>query len=124
MLLDTDVLIDLIRGHPPALAWLAAMPTLPRVSGFAALELAFGSQNARELANVRKFLARFPVLWPTESEAAASLEYARLKLSQGTGPLDALTAGLAIGRGLELATFNVRHFNPIADLTVVQPYSR
>lgn len=124
MLADTDVLIDLIRGNPAAVAWLASLPAPPRVSGFAAMELAFGSQNAIELANVRTFLAQFSVLWPGEAEAPQALDYAQLKLSHGVGILDALTAALALARGLPVATFNVRHFNAIPDLRVVQPYTR
>ncbi len=33
-LLDTDVLIDVQPGHPPALAWFAALTDLPAVPGF------------------------------------------------------------------------------------------
>ena len=124
LLLDTDVLIDLIRGHPAALAWLGSLPARPLVSGFAALELAFGSQNAAELANVHTFLAQFPILWPAEVEVAHSLDYAQFKLSHGVGVLDALTATLAVGRAVQLATFNLRHFRAIPDLIVVQPYAR
>ena len=39
MLLDSDVLIDLERGHAAGLAWLATLTAPPFVSGFAALEL-------------------------------------------------------------------------------------
>ena len=33
-LLDTDVLIDVQRGHPPALAWFAGLTELPTIPGF------------------------------------------------------------------------------------------
>jgi hypothetical protein len=33
-LLDTDILIDIQRGHAPALAWFAGVDELPLVSGF------------------------------------------------------------------------------------------
>jgi len=124
IMLDTDILIDLIRGHPAALSWLGSLPVRPLVSGFAALELAFGSQNAVELANVSAFLAQFRILWPAEVEAAHSLEYARLKLSHGVGVLDALTAAIALRRRVPLGTFNVRHFGAIPGLATAQPYAR
>jgi hypothetical protein len=123
-LADTDVLTDILRGHPPALAWLAALPTRPLISGFAALELAFGCRNAAELARVREFLARFAVIWPADVEVARALEYAPIKLSDGIGLLDSLTAALAVSRGLTLLTYNDRHFRAIPGLITAQPYTR
>ena len=29
MLLDTDVMVDILRGHPPAVAWLAGLGAMP-----------------------------------------------------------------------------------------------
>ena len=33
-LLDTDILIDIQRGHPPALTWFTSLPELPSIPGF------------------------------------------------------------------------------------------
>ena len=41
-LLDTDVCVDIRRDYPPAIAWLAALPEAPGISGFAMLELMRG----------------------------------------------------------------------------------
>ena len=38
-LLDTDVLIDVQRGHVPALTWFAALNELPSVPGVVVMEL-------------------------------------------------------------------------------------
>ena len=38
-LLDTDVLIDIQRGHAPAVAWFASLADLPSVPGFVVMEL-------------------------------------------------------------------------------------
>ena len=38
-LVDTDVLIDVQRGHPPALVWFASLTLMPAVPGFVVLEL-------------------------------------------------------------------------------------
>jgi len=37
-LLDTDVLVDIQRGHTPAIAWFASLTTLPSVPGFVVME--------------------------------------------------------------------------------------
>ena len=38
-LLDTDVLIDIQRGHAPAITWFASLSELPCVPGFVVMEL-------------------------------------------------------------------------------------
>lgn len=38
-LLDTDILIDVQRGHPPALAWFSSLTEVPYLPGFVAMEL-------------------------------------------------------------------------------------
>jgi hypothetical protein len=38
-LVDTDVLIDIPRGHPPAVAWFGGLTDLPAVAGFEIMEL-------------------------------------------------------------------------------------
>jgi predicted nucleic acid-binding protein len=40
-LLDTDVLIDIQRGHQPAIDWFVGLPKVPTVPGFVAMELFF-----------------------------------------------------------------------------------
>ena len=125
MLLDTDVLIDLERGHPDALAWIATLTNPPFVSGFAALELAQGAANKVELRKTRILFADFPPLWPTvEDMTRAFEEYAALRLSHGLGLLYSLIAATATGAGEVLATFNLSHFGAVPGLATVQPYKR
>jgi len=38
-LLDTDVLIDIQRGHAPAIAWFCSLSEVPSVPGFVVMEL-------------------------------------------------------------------------------------
>jgi predicted nucleic acid-binding protein len=33
-LLDTDILIDVERGHAPAIAWFSSLSELPGIPGF------------------------------------------------------------------------------------------
>jgi len=125
MILDTDVLIDLVREHPAAAAWFASLPTLPAACGFAALELTYGCLNTAELRAVRTFLRTFTIVWPSEEDLwRALIDYAPLHLSHGLGAMDALIAATAVGRGVPLVTFNVRHFRAVPNLTTLQPYNR
>jgi predicted nucleic acid-binding protein len=125
MILDSDVLIDILRKHPPAVAWFGSLTSLPPVCGIAALELIYGVRDTAELTAVQKFLARFALVWPDiDAMTRVGLDYAPLKLSHSLGLMDALIASTAIGVGETLATFNRKHFSTVPGLKTVQPYVR
>jgi predicted nucleic acid-binding protein len=124
LILDSDVLIDLLRNSPNALAWFAALAVKPSVSVIAVLEVLFGARDRFELRRIQAFLQGFPVAWGTPTDFQLAMSYARLRLSNGMGILDALTAAIAIRNNQKLATFNVKHFKDVPNLTTVQPYQR
>ena len=124
-MLDTDVLIDLSRKHPPALAWLETLTEYPTAAGFAALELLFGCRDRRQLNEARLLLDLFETHWPSAKELDfVKNTYPELKLSHHLGVFDALIAVTAISANSILITFNEKHFNPIPGLRTLQPYSR
>ncbi len=47
--LDTDVLIDIQRGHAPALVWFTGLTDLPSVPGLVVMELIQDAQNAQQV---------------------------------------------------------------------------
>jgi predicted nucleic acid-binding protein len=124
-LVDTDVLIDIQRGHPPALAWFAGLTELPGVPGFVVMELVQDARNAREVRQALKLVAPLQVVWPTEVDCARALsDFATYHLSHGLGLLDALIAACAVGRSATLCTFNLKHYIAVPGLVVAQPYTR
>ena len=57
-LVDTDVLIDILRGTPAAQAWLASVPTTSfEIPGIVAMELVIGCRNQVELQRIGRFLS-------------------------------------------------------------------
>src|SRR5947209_3518928 len=124
-LLDTDVLIDVQRGHPPAVAWFAGLTNLPSVPGLVAMELIQDARNAQEVRKAQALVAPMQLLWPTEAECASALSnFASLHLSHNLGLLDSLIAACAVGRGARLCTFNVKHYAAVPGLITFQPYVR
>ena len=123
--MDTDVLIDLERKHPPADAWFAALPHLPAIPGFAAMELLNGSRSQSDRLLIETFLRPFSIVWPTEADMDRALrKYTPLRLSDGLGLIDALIAATAVGRGEALLTFKVKHYRAVPGLAIHQPYIR
>src|SRR5947207_13811903 len=97
-LVDTDVLIDVQRGHPPALAWFASLSDLPGVPGFVVMELVQDARNKREVHQALRLVAPLPVIWPTDADCARALsDFTTYHLSHALGLLDSLIAACAIG---------------------------
>lgn len=125
MLLDTDILIDLWRKHPPAITWFDGLPNLPPVAGFSGMEFLQGGKDLPDLRSAARLLRQFPLVWPSEvAMNNAVWELAPYRLSHGLGMTDALIAITAIESDEPLATFNVKHFNAVPGLVTVQPYTR
>jgi predicted nucleic acid-binding protein len=124
-LLDTDILIDIQRGHAPAIAWFASLPELPSVPGFVVMELIQDAQNKQKLRNTLKLVAPLTIIWPTEADLNRALsDFTAYHLSDSLGLLDALIGACAVGRGATLCTFNVKHYRVIPGIVMAQPYTR
>jgi predicted nucleic acid-binding protein len=122
MLLDTDILIDVARNYPPAIAWLMGIGTVG-LPGLVAMELLKGCRNLSVQRRVERQLQVYPYYWPTLADCQrAYQDFATYRLSHGLGLIDALIGATAVGCGETLATFNVKHYAVIAGLTTVQPY--
>ncbi len=124
-LLDTDVLIDIQRGHEPAITWFSGLTDVPSVPGFVVMELVQDSHNTQQVRKALQLVAPLPVIWATEVDCARALsDFTTYHLSNRLGLLDALIAACAVGQGLTLCTFNVKHYRVVPNLVMAQPYAR
>jgi hypothetical protein len=120
-LVDTDVLVDCLRGTVPAQGWLEQQAQQPlTVPAVAAMELVMGCGDRGDLDRIERFLATFEVVWPEASEFAAAYQL----LSSGLNIPDCLVAATALSRNARLYTFNLKHFQVVPGLDVAQPYCR
>ena len=72
-LVDTDVLVDILRGTPAAQAWLASVPTTAfAIPGVVAMELVVGCRDQVELKGVQRFLSTFSVVWTEAPDGIAA----------------------------------------------------
>lgn len=123
---DTDIMIDILRGYPPALSWLiinkAETIALP---GIVMMELIQGCHTKSEQQKMMKQLKEFPLLWPSKDVCNRALKnFAATHSSHGIGILDAIIAEIAADAGFPLYTFNQKHYLPHPTLQTIQPYSR
>ncbi len=124
-LIDTDVLIDIQRGHAPALTWFAGLAELPAIPGFVTMELIQDARNSGEVRQALKLVAPFPVIWPTESDCDRALsDFSTYHLSHGLGLIDAMIAACVVSRSATLYSFNLKHYAAVPGLKVDRPYVR
>jgi predicted nucleic acid-binding protein len=126
MLLDTDVMVDILRQHTSAVYWLESLANesvgLP---GLVAMELLQGCRNQAEQQRVERLLRQFVLYWPDRDDCVRALDdFATYHLSHSLGLLDALIAETAVGVDQEFATFNTKHYSVISGLRVIEPYTR
>ena len=119
MLIDSDVLVWLTRGHVGAAQRLHALNPW-RISAVTYIELAQGCRDKADLARLKKGLAarqtEIVPINPTISQRAAELIDA-LALSHGMRLADALSGATAIELQATLITANVKHFSAVEGLS-------
>src|SRR5689334_4307931 len=130
IILDADVLIRGEKGSFDLKTWFAKLPNETfELAAITVAELWHGVERAtaphrnRRLQYLRSLLEVLPVLPYTEQTA---YEHGKIwaELEAGgkrTGYYDLIVAATAMERGSQVATFNVKHFDSIRGLTVVEP---
>ena len=120
MLIDSDVLVWLTRGHVGAAERLHALQAW-RISAVTYIELAQGCRDKAELARLKKGLAargtEIVPITPAISQRAAEL-IDSLALSHGMRLADALIGATAIELKATLITANVKHFAAVDGLSI------
>ena len=120
MLIDSDVLIWLTRGHVGAAQRLQALPVW-KISAVTYIELAQGCRDKADLARLKKGLAarntEIVPITPAISQRAADL-IDTLALSHGMRLADSLIAATAIEMATSLLTANGKHFSAVEALTI------
>lgn len=120
MLVDTDVLIWLLRGRDSAQAAVEAHSPVA-LSAITYMELLQGVRNATELRLLRQTvrLNDWRILPLTEAIGHRATFYVeRFALSHGLRLADALIAACAVEGGDTLLTANVKHYRCIGELQV------
>lgn len=119
-LIDTDVLIDCLRGRAEAAAFLEQLDGRPLVSAVSVSELYAGVRDD-ERDDLDRFLAALSVVPVTDDLArAGGLHRRDFGPSHGTGLIDGIVAATAAATGARLATLNRRHYPMLDDVLV--PY--
>ncbi len=126
ILLDTDIIIDVLRQYSPALIWLDSLDEEEIVlPGFVVMELIQGSRNREQQEKIEDVLENYSIVWPSPETCGQALSvFTSYYLSHSLGILDALIGQIAVALDLPLYTFNQKHYESVPNLRTVQPYEK
>jgi len=111
ILLDSTVVIDLLRGHEPALEFVRGLNAVPAASEITRVEVLRGVRSG-ERRLTERLLGTLGWIALDESIARRAGELGRRWRAshRGLATADLVIAATAQEHGLSLATANVRHF--------------
>ncbi len=111
ILLDTDILVDFLRGHSKAMAFVKASSARVILSSIVVAELYAGVKGDAEQAVLEDFVSLFRIVPVDANIAKAGGLYKRdYGKSHGVGLADAILAATAKAENAELKTLNTKHY--------------
>ncbi len=122
-LLDTDIIIEYLRGSVSAVKYVEGLTEDLLLSAVTVAELWSGVKGEEEERTLDHFLLAFKIV-PIDEAIAKRGGTLRRKYrpGHGTGLADALIAATAEQEEARLITFNVRHYPMLED--VYAPYQK
>lgn len=121
LLVDTDVLIDYLRDHPDAVAYLDTVSDRLLISAMTIAELYAGVREGAERVALDDFIRAFEIVQIDNEIAMKGGLYRRdYSKTHGTGIGDAIIAATAELRHADLVTLNRKHFPMLS--SVIVPY--
>ncbi|MEW6751330.1 MAG: type II toxin-antitoxin system VapC family toxin [Candidatus Latescibacterota bacterium] len=117
LLVDTDVLVDFLRGYDKAVALVTGHAARIVLSAVVVAELYAGVKGDAEQAAVESFVSLFRVV-PVDARIAKTAglyrrDYGR---SHGVGLADAILAATAEAEHAQVKTLNTRHYPMLKNL--------
>lgn len=124
ILLDTNVLIDFLRGYPPADGFFAQYAIADRLCSVVTLfELYEGCLNGMEQKRLDRFLRSFTAIPIEREDSLTALNWFRKwRLSHGVDMLDCLIGATARRLQIPFFTRDQLHFSLFPDIDVRLPY--
>ena len=123
-LFDTDILVDYLRLHQPALRLLESIPKKDRkvafISRFELLKGCIRKSQANKIGSFLKHFSVLPLGIPISQEALRI--YHEKKWHAHIDIPDAFIAATALSHKLILITRNIKHYRGIPLLKIEKPY--
>jgi predicted nucleic acid-binding protein len=117
LLIDTDVIIVLLHGHPNAIKLFQNHAQNIDFSAVSVAEIYTGIRTSKEKRAVERLFAAFPVLPVTVDISRIAGKFSQVfRNSHGVEIPDALIAATCSTHGMSLRTLNCRHYPMFAGI--------
>ena len=120
ILLDTNILIQILKGDQTTIEKVEGFSGQVSISSISAMELYYGALNKAELFKLKKFISLFKMIETNENISNISteliFEYAK---SHNLAIPDSLIASSAINNNMKLYTLNIKDFKYIDGLSLL-----
>lgn len=123
-ILDTNILIDLLREYVPAQNWMQrnssvsfAIPSLVR------MELVWGARRREDQTKIIKLIKHLPIIFPDESDAQWAMEQFEIyHLSHQIEIIDCFIAAMSVRLKLHVYSRHAKDLSVFPGVSVVIPY--
>jgi len=121
--IDTDICVDFLRRREPGLALLIKLFEKfdPYITSITAFELYLGHIKMNRKDRIEDFITQFSIL-PFNLKAAlisAKIQASLETKGEGIGIPDTLIAGICVAENVPLLTFNIKHFQKVDGLRLI-----
>ncbi|MBN2303728.1 MAG: PIN domain-containing protein [Anaerolineae bacterium] len=121
-ILDTTVVIHLLRRYQPALAWFNTTQVYG-ITSTTWMEVMEGTTGKADQVRSKGILDQFETLWLTAADQQWAMnQLERFQFSYHIGMNDCLIASIAQRSGLPLYTHNLKDMTPLIGPLAVKPY--
>lgn len=123
-LLDTNILIDILRGYKPSVQWMQSNSDLVLgIPSLVRMEIVLGAKDKIEQERVIKTLSPFPVILISEADAQwAMQQFEQFHLSHRIEIIDCFIAAMSVRLQVPLYTRNIKDMRVFPDLKLASPY--
>lgn len=125
MLIDSTVVIDLLRNYDRASGYIRSLDQPAVISRIILMEIIAGCRTKLELKKCMRLIKSIEVeIIEVNQQISimAGVLFEKYFHSHGLGITDALIAATALIRSVPLATHNLKHFKFIKGLDLQKPY--
>lgn len=122
-LVDTSIIVDLIRGFPDAHRWLSTITDELGVTYYVWLEIIQGAANKQKQKTAIQLLRDFQLISATADDVEWAVQsLMRVNLTHNVDALDCLIAATSYRLQIPLYTRNLKHFAPLIGQLAQNPY--
>lgn len=122
-ILDTTVIVHLLRKYKPALTWFNTNQ-IYSITTVTWMEVMVGVPNKRAQADTLNLLNSFELLYVTQSDQDwAMQQIERLRFSNSVSMNDAMIAAVVYRLQVPLYSHNLKDMAPMIGALAVKPYS-